>query len=124
MDIRKSPSLFKLSNEAQIVAELKNQIQESFVGVNMSQLKFDVDLIQCICQAVEDMVAYKGIKKANKFDLFLNVYSSICGNLSPQEQQQIEKIVAFVVDKLIIERGILSKFFHFICHCFRSNPKK
>lgn len=124
MDISKSPSLFKLSNEAQIVAELKNQIQEHFVGVNMCQLKFDVDLIEVVCQAIEDLVAYKNIKKANKLELFLAVYSSVTGEMSPQEQQQIVKIVNFVVDKLIVERGIISKVFNFLCNCFRNKSKK
>lgn len=123
MDITKSPSLFKLSQEAQIIQELKNEIQEHFVGVNLQQLKFDVDLIQVICQAIEDAVAYKGIKKSNKLDLFMSVYREIVGQMPPQEEQQIIKIVNFVVDKLIIERGLLAKAIRFLCNCFLK-PKK
>lgn len=123
MDITKSPSLFKLSQEAQIIQELKNEIQEHFVGVNLQQLKFDVDLIQVICQAIEDAVAYKGIKKSNKLDLFMSVYREIVGQMPPQEEQQIIKIVNFVVDKLIIERGLLSKAIRFLCNCFLKSKK-
>lgn len=123
MDISSSKNLCRISLEAQIIKELKDSISTLFEGIPLESLAFDVELISLICQHIEDTLFYKGLNgdkkmKTNKLELFYSVYSQVI-HLEQNDKQKLERIVRFVVDKCLIERGIIDKIIYIVNRCFR-----
>lgn len=126
MDISSSKNLSRLAVEAQIIKELRKSITEIFDGIPLVNLGYDVELIGLICQNIEDTLFYRGLNgdkknRSDKMEIFFSVYSQVIGQVDDNEKQKLSRIVNFVVNNTLIERGILDKIIYVIKRCFRSS---
>jgi hypothetical protein len=72
----------------------------------------NVDLINQICNAIENM---SGHKKINKLELFMKIYKSSFGQIDAKDQEAVTNIIEYLHGKGKIKaQSLLSKFFRFL----------
>lgn len=101
-------SIKNIALEQKIIKAIAEQLKRDFPSVEV--IKFNIDIINDICNAIEEMVDEHKLSKVNKLDLFLKIYSSVFGNLSEQDKKIIVMIVEYLhTNGLIKIKPFLSK---------------
>ena len=67
---------------------LKNkQLEKKVIDTIVSEvIKLDIELINEICNLIEEAVKSNKIKKINKLDLFIKAHTAVFGNITEQEK--------------------------------------
>lgn len=101
-------SIKNIALEQKIIKAIAEQLKRDFPSVEV--IKFNIDIINDICNAIEEMVDEHKLSKVNKLDLFLKIYTSVFGNLSEQDKKIIVMIVEYLhTNGLIKIKPFLSK---------------
>lgn len=87
-------SLKNVALENKIIKLISKQIKDDFP--NLANIKFNIDLINDVCDCIEDMVDEYRLKKINKLELFIKIFESIFGGLSEPDK----KIIVGLVESL------------------------
>jgi hypothetical protein len=104
-------SLKDLKKENQLVKQIRDELHSSFPS-DIHSVKMNVDLINQICNAIENM---SGRKKINKLELFMKIYNSTFGQINVQDQEAVTNIIEYLHDKgKIKSQSLLSKLYRFL----------
>lgn len=108
--------------EERLVKEITEKIHSDFVSVQ--SLKLNIELLNSICNAVEDACRFKGLKaKGRKPDVVLKIYENTFGLLTDEERNQVKELIEYLwVEGKIKPRSIL-KFLFDIATRFLSERK-
>ncbi len=96
-----------------IVAEVIGNFQ------NYHSLKLDIELINEICNLIEEAVKSNRIKKINKQELFMKAHLAVFGNITEQEKAVLISNIEYLhnnnkIKALSISKKIINFFKEFI----------
>jgi hypothetical protein len=105
-------SLKDLKKENLLVKQrIRDELHSSFPS-DIQSVKMNVDLINQICNAIENM---SGRKKINKLELFMKIYNSSFGQIDAKDQEYVTNIIEHLHGKGKIKaQSLLSKIFRFL----------
>ena len=112
--------LKKLELQNRLIKSISEKIKCDFV--NLVVIKNDIELINEICNAIEDAVKYAGVKKTNKLELFLNIYEAVFGVLSEDDKKALAKMVEYLHAQGKIKARTLLKYLFDKLKGFFLNP--
>lgn len=91
-----------------IVAQIKRDFPD------LTQVKMNVDLINVICDAIEENVKVNGLTKVNKLELFFKIYGTVF-QFDGNERNHLIKIVDYLnTNDCIKVVPLFTKIYRFI----------
>lgn len=81
--------------ENQLVKKVVDEIQNDFSGLN--EIKMNIELVNSVCNQIEDFVKYSNMKKVNKLELFFKIYQKLFSNLSEEDKNHLEELVDYLL---------------------------
>jgi hypothetical protein len=106
-------SLKKISLENMLINQVRSEIHSNFP--NVQDVRMNVDLINQICNTLENHV---NGEKVDKLELFLKIHSSCFGQMDEKDKQTITSIIKYLNDNDKIKaRSLLSKIWRFLKTC-------
>jgi hypothetical protein len=72
-----------------LVQQIRSEISESFPS-DLQNVKLNIDLINQICNAVENI---SGRKKINKLEMFMKIHRACFGQLDTKDQEYVTNII-------------------------------
>lgn len=87
-------SIKNIALEQKIIKLISEQLKRDFPAVDV--IKFNIDIVNDICNCIEEMVDENKLSKVNKLDLFLKIYGSVFGNLNENDKKIIIQIVEYL----------------------------
>ena len=84
MSIEFNGSLKNKQLEKKVIDTIVSEVIGNFQ--NYHSLKLDIELINEICNLIEEAVKSNKIKKINKLDLFIKAHTAVFGNITEQEK--------------------------------------
>lgn len=87
-------SIKNIALEQKIIKAIAEQLKRDFPAVDV--IKFNIDIINDICNCIEEMCDEHKLSKVNKLDLFLKIYGSVFGNLNENDKKIIIQIVEYL----------------------------
>lgn len=117
-------SLKNLNLENKLVKEIGEIIENDFGS--MMSVKGNIELINLVCNCIEDMVKYSGIVKVDKLELFWKIYTRIFGQPTTEEKVQVTSTVEYLHDAGKIKarsfvRYVVEKLIDFFSPAKRTN---
>jgi hypothetical protein len=104
-------SLKDLKVENMLVQQIRSEISESFPS-DLQNVKLNIDLINQICNAVENI---SGRKKINKLDMFMKIHKACFGQMDERDSVYVKNIIDDLHDKGKIKaQSLLSKIYRFL----------
>ena len=80
--------------ENQLVKKVVEEIQNDFYGLNA--IKMNIELVNSVCNQIEDYIKYSNVKHANKLDLFFNIYQKLFSDLSEDDKKHLEELIDYL----------------------------
>ena len=84
MSIEFNGSLKNKQLEKKVIDVIVSEVIGNFQ--NYHSLKLDIELINEICNLIEEAVKSNRIKKINKLDLFIKAHNAVFGNITDPEK--------------------------------------
>lgn len=87
-------NLKNISLQNRLIKEVAEMIQGDFQDLHL--LKTNIELVNEICNAIEDACRYRGIKKTNKITLFFKIFEAIFGGITQEEKTHLEETINYL----------------------------
>lgn len=111
-EIEYKGTLKNLQLENILICKVVEQVKRDFP--DLTKVKMDVDLINLICDEIEDCVKVNKLTKVNKLELFFKIYGIIF-QFDGNERNHIVKIVESLhANGRIKVKPLLKKIFRFV----------
>lgn len=103
-------SLINIKQESFLLQQIKNELCQSFP--DLQSVKMNVDLINEICNAIENNI---NSKKVDKLKMFMKIYKFCFGDIDAKDEEMLTNIIEYLhKNKHIKTRSILSKVYRFL----------
>lgn len=113
MSIEFSGSLKTKQLEKKVIDLVTSEVNNNFHNVHA--LKLDIELINEICNLIEDAVKSNKIKKIDKLALFMKVHLAVFGNVTEQEKSVIASNIEYLhSNNKIKARSLIKKIIGFL----------
>ena len=74
------------------------------LGINVAKCKSNTEFILLLCNIIEEVLGKHKIKKINKQDLFIKIYTEICGSIGNEELNFIKNTIDYLHRNDLIQR--------------------
>lgn len=113
MSIEFNGSLKSKQLEKKIIDTVVSEVNKNFH--NPQGLKLDIEMINEICNLIEDAVKSNRIKKINKLELFMKAHLAVFGVSTEQERNVIASNIDYLHNNGKIKaRSIIKKLINFL----------
>ena len=113
-------NLKNIQVENLLIKKISEQIKLDFPDI--SDIKFNIELIGEICNAIEEIVKTENLTKVNKLELFYRVYERIFGGIPEQERKMLFQVIEYLHnnDKIKV-RPVIKKIVRFLKGLIKKN---
>lgn len=113
MSIEFNGSLKSKQLEKKIIDIVVSEVNKNFHSPQA--LKLDIEMINEICNLIEDAVKSNNIKKINKLELFMKAHLAVFGNVSEQEKNVLVSNIDYLHNNNKIKaRSFIKKAISFL----------
>jgi hypothetical protein len=111
-------SLRNLKEQNELVRQLGLEIKYDFP--NLESIQLNVELINEICNKIENKVKTRGLKNVNKLDFFYLIYTEVFNDMTLTKNKLfINSIIDYLhANNLISSVSMLSKLAKVVCQVF------